>query len=557
MKKRIISYIMALVTVLTVIVVPLSLSIDISALTPTYTVSAPYKGSKYYKNLKGLELTGDQRTDIVRVALTQLGYHEGNSNSDFHGGNSSGSKNFVEYNRLHGKIDNNEGNGMSYGYYWCASFVTWCANQAGISTSHIKRSVSCREMVNFFQSKGTYKTRVSGYVPKTGDIIMFKDASSAVSSTHTGIVIYSDGSKVYTIEGNVSSTGSVALREYALTNTYIVGYGSPALKENSAEKIDFSMKSGYLHGDYVVKSATSIRKSASSSASALASLSLGDVVKVTGISGAYGKVTKDGVTGWVNLSDLHFMTVQKYTLTYNANGADSEVNISQTKKYNSPFNITSVIPTKQGYVFLGWSENKSATEAQYEAGDSITASKNTTLYAVWERNGYVIKFYNYDGTLISSAKYNLGDTPKAPANPTRASDGVYNYTFKGWDSPLGKVSGDKSYTAVYKSTLIPTLPEGYQPNQGTQTPDGSSGGNEGTNNDNGIGGDASQENGNTSTDGTGGDSTVGDSTVGGADDGNVTLEVDVGCASLIGVGTVIIIFAAVGAGLLVFKKKED
>ena len=57
--------------------------LDVYAITPTYTVSTDYKNSKYYKNLVNLSLTGNQRSDVVRIALTQLGYHEGNSDADF------------------------------------------------------------------------------------------------------------------------------------------------------------------------------------------------------------------------------------------------------------------------------------------------------------------------------------------------------------------------------------------------------------------------------------------------------------------------------------------
>ena len=46
-------------------------------------------------------------------------------------------------------------------------------------------------------------------------------------------------------------------------------------------------------------------------------------------------------------------------------------------------------------------------------------------------------------------------------------------------------------------------------------------------------------------------------TVGGADDGDVTLDVNVGCASFIGLSSVLILVAAVGAGAILLKKKEE
>ena len=54
-------------------------------LTPSYTPSSPYRSSAYYTQLCNVTLTGNQRTDLVNVARSQLGYHEGNSFSDLGG----------------------------------------------------------------------------------------------------------------------------------------------------------------------------------------------------------------------------------------------------------------------------------------------------------------------------------------------------------------------------------------------------------------------------------------------------------------------------------------
>ena len=44
-----------------------------AALTAVHNVSEEYRQSPYYRHLRDLELTGDQRTDVVLVALSQLG----------------------------------------------------------------------------------------------------------------------------------------------------------------------------------------------------------------------------------------------------------------------------------------------------------------------------------------------------------------------------------------------------------------------------------------------------------------------------------------------------
>lgn len=72
-----------------------------------------------------------------------------------------------------------------------------------------------------------------------------------------------------------------------------------------------------------------------------------------------------------------------YKVTYNANngsGAPSE----QTKTYGVALTLSSVIPTRTYYNFLGWSTSATATTATYKAGGSYTNNAAITLYAVWE-----------------------------------------------------------------------------------------------------------------------------------------------------------------------------
>ena len=132
-----------------------------------------------------LPLTGDNRYDVVNVAITQLGYHEGDSDDDMHG-TSKGGRNFVEYNVLFGKVDNGEGNGTSYGYMWCASFVNWVLRAANVDTELTGQFISCASWLNFFEGKGQFYARETGYVPTTGDIIYYKGSRTNARSNHIG-----------------------------------------------------------------------------------------------------------------------------------------------------------------------------------------------------------------------------------------------------------------------------------------------------------------------------------------------------------------------------------
>ncbi len=78
----------------------------------------------------------------------------------------------------------------------------------------------------------------------------------------------------------------------------------------------------------------------------------------------------------------------KYQVTYNANGGTGTP-AEQAKIHGTNLTLSSTIPTKQNYRFLGWSTNSTATTAMYQAGGSYSTDVATTLYAVWTPNPQV------------------------------------------------------------------------------------------------------------------------------------------------------------------------
>ena len=94
---------------------------------------------------------------------------------------------------------------------WCACFVSWCYNQAGKSEP---RFAACQSQgVPWFQSRGQWGAR--GYENiAPGDAIFF-DWDGDGSADHVGLVIGTDGQRVYTVEGN--SGDACKIKSYPLT----------------------------------------------------------------------------------------------------------------------------------------------------------------------------------------------------------------------------------------------------------------------------------------------------------------------------------------------------
>ena len=102
---------------------------------------------------------------------------------------------------------------------WCACFVSWCYGQMGLSEP---RFAACQSQgIPWFQSHGQWGAR--GYDNLApGDAIFF-DWDLDGRADHVGIVIGTDGSRVYTVEGN--SGDACKIRSYDVNYECIKGYG--------------------------------------------------------------------------------------------------------------------------------------------------------------------------------------------------------------------------------------------------------------------------------------------------------------------------------------------
>ena len=102
---------------------------------------------------------------------------------------------------------------------WCACFVSWCYGQMGLTEP---RFAACQSQgIPWFQSHGQWGGRDYANIAP-GDAIFF-DWDLDGRADHVGIVVGTDGSRVYTVEGN--SGDACKIKSYSLTYECIKGYG--------------------------------------------------------------------------------------------------------------------------------------------------------------------------------------------------------------------------------------------------------------------------------------------------------------------------------------------
>ena len=70
-----------------------------------------------------------------------------------------------------------------------------------------------------------------------------------------------------------------------------------------------------------------------------------------------------------------------YTISYDANGG-SNAPASQTKTHDIPLSLSSAIPTREGYLFIGWGTQRSSDDL-YSQGETVFFNSDIVLYAQW------------------------------------------------------------------------------------------------------------------------------------------------------------------------------
>ncbi|MBQ7641738.1 MAG: InlB B-repeat-containing protein, partial [Acholeplasmatales bacterium] len=135
-----------------------------------------------------------------------------------------------------------------------------------------------------------------------------------------------------------------------------------------------------------------------------------------------------------------------------------------------------IVPKQIEYFSINTFDSNSKTKVFYSGnkdewnnllnGDSLT--QNVYFYSVGEPDynqwnyvnnkptirKYTVVFNNYDGTPISTYKYEYGEIIIAPDTPVKEADKTYTYKFAGWGSEVSICKGDYTYQAEFTPKYI-------------------------------------------------------------------------------------------------------
>ena len=435
---------------------------------PSYIPSASYRSGKYYTQLCNVSLTGNQRTDLVNVARSQLGYHEGDNTSQLHG-ESSGSSNYTEYGYWYGTQVQGHSGG-SY-YAWCAYFISWCARQAGIPTSIISNaSYACAGSDNGDFKNLDFYNRGS-YTPKVGDLVFFDWPGDEYHWDHVEIVIGVSSSEVTTLGGNTGDN-NVKSRKWSLSNSNIRGYGVPKYTTGSTPSPDPTptpAPSGGVQdltnpknpnkystppsGTYlnVGDSGTYVRwlqaclNQCGYSCDVDGQFGYGTAEALKSFQRKYGLTVDGGFGPECRTKIISVLTVSTPSISSSSVSNGTKVTISGSSGATIFYTTNGSNPTESsnkynGAFVLSNSATVKAIAMQNCRFNSSVASKSVTV------TKHTVTFKDWNGSVLKTQSVFHGGAATAPANPTRTG-----YTFTGWDKAFNNVTADLVVTAQYSA----------------------------------------------------------------------------------------------------------
>ncbi|MBQ6796859.1 MAG: leucine-rich repeat protein [Clostridia bacterium] len=142
-----------------------------------------------------------------------------------------------------------------------------------------------------------------------------------------------------------------------------------------------------------------------------------------------------------------------YTVKYNGNFGACDIE-PQIKKGSSALVVSTEIPFREGYNFLGWNTKKDGSGTDYASGAEYTKNEDVTLYAQWEEITYDITYDANGGSGAPAEQTKLYGRPVEISKDVPTKEGS---VFAGWNTKADGSGTTYASGAEYKENKPLTL----------------------------------------------------------------------------------------------------
>jgi uncharacterized repeat protein (TIGR02543 family) len=143
--------------------------------------------------------------------------------------------------------------------------------------------------------------------------------------------------------------------------------------------------------------------------------------------------------------------VNGVTISYDANGGINAP--APTVGVVGNIKLSTSVPQRGGFEFIGWSSNRSATSAEYQPGTAYKGTTNVVLYALWRETKVTVSYDANSGTGAPEAQSGaLNTIIISMVRPVRSG-----YSFEGWSMKKGAKTPDYRGGDLYDGDADITL----------------------------------------------------------------------------------------------------